>query len=117
MHVAEKVQEGELLWTPRPEFVRDSNVSLYLGWLRQHGGPDLADYDALWRWSVAGPEAFWASQWQYFKVESATPYRQVLDRRTMPGAKWFEGSRVSVRCWNAASSGPAVRSWRSRCSA
>jgi acetoacetyl-CoA synthetase len=95
MATAASVKEGEVLWTPRPEFVRDSNVSRYLDWLRQQGGPDFADYDALWRWSVAEPEAFWASQWQYFKVESATPYRQVLDRRTMPSAKWFEGSRVN----------------------
>ncbi len=40
-------------------------------------------------------EAFWASIWDYFKVQSATPYRQVLDRRIMPGARWFEGSRVN----------------------
>ena len=89
------VQEGELLWTPSAEFARASNVTRYLDWLRGKGGKDLADYDALWRWSVQEPEQFWASMWDYFDVRSETPYRQVLDRRTMPGAKWFEGARVN----------------------
>jgi hypothetical protein len=52
-------------------------------------------YESLRRWSVADIEAFWASIWDYFKVVSSTPYKQVLDRRVMPGAKWFEGSRVN----------------------
>jgi acetoacetyl-CoA synthetase len=89
------VSEGQLLWTPRPEFAQDSNVAHYTRWLRESRGIELSDYEALRRWSVADIEAFWASIWDYFKVVSSTPYKQVLDRRVMPGAKWFEGSRVN----------------------
>ena len=56
---------------------------------------EVADYEALRKWSVTDIEAFWASIWDYFKVQSATPYKQVLDRRIMPGARWFEGSGVN----------------------
>jgi acetoacetyl-CoA synthetase len=90
-----KVSEGELLWTPRPEFARGSNVSKYMDWLRSNRGKDFSDYDALRQWSVTDIEDFWASIWDYFKIESSTPYKQVLDRRIMPGAKWFEGSMVN----------------------
>ena len=89
------VREGELLWTPRPEFARESNVTRYLDWLGRKRGVVLADYGALWRWSVDHCEEFWASLWEYFDVRSDTPYQRVLDRRVMPGAKWFEGSRVN----------------------
>jgi acetoacetyl-CoA synthetase len=87
--------EGQLLWTPSPEFVERSNVARYMTWLKETGNIEVADYEALRKWSVTDIEAFWASIWDYFKVQSATPYQQVLDRRVMPGAKWFEGSRVN----------------------
>ena len=89
------VSEGQLLWTPSPEFAERSNVAQYMTWLRESHRIEVADYEALRKWSVTDIEAFWASIWDYFKVQSATPYKQVLDRRIMPGAKWFEGSRVN----------------------
>src|SRR6478735_7899693 len=89
------VREGQLLWTPRPDFARGSNVAHYISWLSESRGIEFSDYESLRRWSVADIEAFWASIWDYFKVVSSTPYKQVLDRRVMPGAKWFEGSRVN----------------------
>jgi acetoacetyl-CoA synthetase len=87
--------EGELLWTPSPEFAERSNVAQYMTWLKESQGLDFADYEALRKWSVTEIEAFWSSIWDYFKVQSATPFTRVLDRRVMPGAKWFEGSSVN----------------------
>ncbi|HZR33903.1 MAG TPA: acetoacetate--CoA ligase [Nevskia sp.] len=89
------VKEGELLWTPRPEFAANSNLAHYMTWLRQTRKLDFKDYEALRHWSVTEIEDFWASIWDYFKVQSEQPYQRVLDRRVMPGAKWFEGSRLN----------------------
>ena len=89
------ITEGELLWTPRPEFAAKSNIASYMRWLSESRGIEVRDYPALWRWSVSEIDAFWASIWDYFKVHSQAPYERVLDRRDMPGAKWFEGSRVN----------------------
>jgi acetoacetyl-CoA synthetase len=89
------VKEGELLWTPRPEFAADSNMARYMSWLKQTRELDFRDYEALRRWSVTEIEDFWASIWDYFKVQSDQPYLRVLDKRVMPGAKWFEGSRLN----------------------
>jgi acetoacetyl-CoA synthetase len=93
--IGRKVTEGEWLWSPRPEFAGTSQVAQYMGWLDTNRQRRFEDYDALWRWSVAEPEDFWASIWAYFDVQSDQPYLRVLDRRVMPGARWFEGSLVN----------------------
>lgn len=92
---AEVVREGEWLWTPGADRVSSSNLSAYERWLSRERGLRFGGYEDLQRWSVREIEAFWASIWDYFEVISETPYRQVLDRRTMPGARWFEGARVN----------------------
>jgi acetoacetyl-CoA synthetase len=89
------VSEGELLWMPQPDFVQRSNISAFIGWLNDSGRVRVTDYEQLRRWSVTQIEDFWAAIWDYFGVESVTPYKQVLDQRIMPGARWFEGSRVN----------------------
>lgn len=89
------VSEGDLLWTPRPEFVAKSNLARYMTWLKAERGLDFDSYEPLRQWSVTEIEAFWASVWDYFDVQSSSPYSRVLDTRSMPGGKWFEGSRLN----------------------
>jgi acetoacetyl-CoA synthetase len=74
---------------PEPQITR------YQRWLRETRGLEFADYDALWRWSVHDLEAFWRSMWDYFKLESPTPFSRVLSHATMPGARWFDGAQVN----------------------
>ncbi len=83
------VGEGELLWTPKQAFVERSNLHAYMQWLKTERGLDFTEYEPLRQWSVTDIEAFWASIWDYFGVQSGTPYEKVLDSRRMPGAKWF----------------------------
>lgn len=89
------VKEGELLWTPREDFARSSNIAHYMGWLARERGRSFADYAALWDWSVTDLDGFWSSIWDYFGVQSIAPYRSVLSSNAMPGTQWFEGSRVN----------------------
>ncbi len=74
---------------PEPQITR------YLRWLRSTRGLRFADYDALWRWSVSELEAFWQSMWDYFALQSPTPFARVLSSERMPGARWFEGAQVN----------------------
>ncbi len=66
-----------------------------MGWLERERRLDLADYDALWRWSVTDLEGFWSSLWDFFEVRAHTPYERVLGSREMPGAEWFPGARLN----------------------
>jgi len=87
--------DGKLLWTPSPEAVEHTTLTRYRRWLEREHGLAFDDYHALWRWSVGDIEAFWASIWTFFDVQSTQPYTRVLGRRTMPGAEWFPGVELS----------------------
>ena len=89
-------QRPEVLWRPTPADVDAAGATAFMRWLTTERGVDLmGDPDALWRWSVEDLEAFWAAVWDYFDIVSSAPYERVLDRRAMPGARWFEGSLVN----------------------
>jgi acetoacetyl-CoA synthetase len=93
--VPTEVREGDLLWTPSPEWAEQTNIAAFMRWLRTERGLDFADYDSLWQWSVTDLEAFWGAIWDYFGVQASTPPTKVLDRRAMPGAQWFPGARLN----------------------
>ncbi|RMX04795.1 acetoacetate--CoA ligase [Corticibacter populi] len=70
-------------------------IRLYQDWLARTRGLHFDDYDQLWRWSTTELEAFWASIWEYFDIQSHTPYEKVLAENVMPGAHWFTGAQVN----------------------
>jgi acetoacetyl-CoA synthetase len=75
-------------------------ITNYTRWLAERHGlrfdpTSHAGYDALWRWSVDDLRSFWGSIWQYFDVQSPTPYEAVLADERMPGARWFPGAQVN----------------------
>jgi acetoacetyl-CoA synthetase len=86
---------GTLLWEPSRELVERSTMTRYMRWLREARGVVVDDYDALWRWSVDDLDAFWQSIWDFFEVSAATAPERVLGARSMPGAQWFPGARLS----------------------
>jgi acetoacetyl-CoA synthetase len=55
----------------------------------------LDDYWQLHEWSITEPEQFWGEVWEQFGVVTSAPYESVLDRRTLPGARWFTGARLN----------------------
>lgn len=91
----ERIQEGTLLWEPTQERKENSNLNHFMVWLQQNRNLSFDSYDKLWDWSVTELEAFWEAMWEYFDIESSTPYRTVLSARKMPGAKWFEGAKIN----------------------
>ncbi|HEY0395603.1 MAG TPA: acetoacetate--CoA ligase [Candidatus Elarobacter sp.] len=86
--------EGELLWTPDPAVAAESAVARFMRRLAKCGHT-FTTYEELRRWSVTDLDGFWGAAWQFYEIRSSEPYTRVLDRRTMPGAVWFEGSRVN----------------------
>src|SRR3546814_13545477 len=92
---AARVEEGGRLCAPPEALAADAAVERFRYGVNARLGLDLADYDALWHWSIDDSEAFWAAIWAYFDIQSDTPYQRVRSRREMPGVLWFEGSRVN----------------------
>jgi acetoacetyl-CoA synthetase len=75
--------------------VERATMTRYMRWLAAERGRSFDDYEALWDWSVAELEDFWASIWDFFEVEASAPYSKVLAERVMPGARWFEGAELN----------------------
>ncbi len=70
-------------------------IRLYQQWLEKHRGLRFDDFEALWRWSIDEPEAFWMSLWEHDAIDSPVPPTMALADATMPGAKWFPGTQVN----------------------
>jgi acetoacetyl-CoA synthetase len=85
----------EPLWRPSAELVENARLTEFMRWLAAERGLELADYDALWQWSVDDLEGFWAAIWDFFGVEADGDRGTVLAEREMPGARWFPATRLN----------------------
>jgi len=88
-------EDGAVLWEPSAEERERATLARYMAWLAEHHGRSFAGYHELWEWSTSDLEGFWSSLWDFFEVKAATPYRDVLGRRKMPGAEWFTGAELN----------------------
>jgi acetoacetyl-CoA synthetase len=85
----------EILWSPPRDVLQRSRMGQYLAWLAVARDLHFDDYDALWRWSVDEPGAFWRSIWDHFEVIARDqPTADLADAR-MPGARWFPGATLN----------------------
>ena len=86
---------GDILWTPSPERIAASQMTAFIGFLKDKYDLEFEDYDALWKWSVSDLDTFWEAIWSFFEIRSFAPPDQILGRRTQPGAEWFPGAKVN----------------------
>lgn len=86
------------LYTPSRRAADQSLMKQYMNWLFVKKGLYFRDYDDLWEWSVTDLEDFWESIYQFFDVQSYTPYRQLIYRPSendMVGTEWFSGATLN----------------------
>ncbi|MBK9099725.1 MAG: acetoacetate--CoA ligase [bacterium] len=83
------------LWIPSGDRIRTSNFSKYYNFLKREYNLSFSDYNQLHTWSVTESEKFWESIWKFSGIIHSNSYEKVLDKRIMPGANWFEGSRLN----------------------
>ncbi len=83
------------IWRPDAERIASADLTKFTAWLRQTRSLDLPDYESLWRWSTEHLEDFWEAAWQWLGIRAHSGYKQVLEKREMPGAKWFDGATLN----------------------
>ncbi|MDA8352224.1 MAG: acetoacetate--CoA ligase [Firmicutes bacterium] len=93
--MTQTLKEGTLLWKPPSAFQQQTSITKYMNWLKDRKQLEFRDYRELWEWSVREIEDFWESVWEYYDIQSTTPYHSVLSDRNMPGAKWFDGAKLN----------------------
>jgi acetoacetyl-CoA synthetase len=88
-------EEPQLLWEPSEEWIARTTLTRYREWLGSERGLSFGSYEELWRWSADDLDAFWSSIAEFFDVRFSEGGDVVLGDRSMPGAEWFPGTRVS----------------------
>jgi len=79
------------LWSPP---AARAEASQMMAFLRSAGGGH-ADYEALYRWSLAEPGAFWRAVWDFCGVRGEPGERVLEGAHRLPGAHWFPEARLS----------------------
>ncbi|MGY4783724.1 acetoacetate--CoA ligase [Rhodococcus opacus] len=80
-------------WIPTQADIESARITDFARFVTQHHGVRARNYSALWQWSVDDVAGFWRALWEYFDL-GALP-GDVLTDDTMPGARWFPGTRVN----------------------
>jgi acetoacetyl-CoA synthetase len=82
-------------WVPSPGRIANAQITRFHAYARARGAP-AGDYAALWQWSVDEPAAFWDSLFEFTAVIAERGTGPVLrNGDLMPGAAWFEGTRLN----------------------
>lgn len=90
-------KEGTKLWAPNEAFKSQTVMAKYQVWLAEHKGLTFHNYEEMWQWSVDNLEIFWRTIWEFFNIQSATPFEKVLERKEgMIGSKWFTGATFNL---------------------
>lgn len=89
------VTDASPLWQPSPERIEQAAVTRFRAAANARFGLSLADYDALWDWSVAKAEDFWRFLWDWAGVVGDPGPVVLADAGRMPGAQWFPQARLN----------------------
>ncbi|MET0101714.1 MAG: acetoacetate--CoA ligase [Sedimenticola sp.] len=86
----------EPIWQPDSSRIEQANLSRFRRQIESAHNTDLADYPALYRWSLENPEAFWRATWDDGGVIAETRGEVTLEQgELMPGARWFPQARLN----------------------
>ncbi|WP_405497013.1 acetoacetate--CoA ligase [Nocardia sp. NBC_00511] len=80
-------------WVPGAAAIADARITDFARFVQLRDGIRHDDYRSLWEWSVEDIGGFWGALWEYFELGESPDV--VLDSESMPGARWFPGTRVN----------------------
>ena len=120
---------SDALWTPSPERIIKANMTEFLRYVEERGGPPVPDYssDSYWQlheWSVNNPERFWSLTWRFCGIighrgtgGGAERVGVGLDRMCPPdpekGPRWFPDASLNFaeNLLRFTDEEPALSSW------
>jgi acetoacetyl-CoA synthetase len=84
-----------VIWSPSERQLADSAMARFMRFAEARAGEAFADYDELWRWSVSDFGSFWSTMWDFFPMTGERGAGPALAAAAMPGARWFEETRLN----------------------
>lgn len=85
---------GACVWQPDPS-APTSQMTKFREWVADRRKIPLPDYASLQAWSINHLSDFWAEFYDYFEIDSAEPYSNVVSKGVMPDVSWFDGAEVN----------------------
>jgi acetoacetyl-CoA synthetase len=83
------------LWTPSDEAVRAAAMSHFMTAASERTGAQIADYEALHRWSIDDRKAFWALVWDFCGIRGVRGEAILVNGDRMPGAAFFPDAELN----------------------
>ncbi|NEW57598.1 acetoacetate--CoA ligase [Nocardia cyriacigeorgica] len=80
-------------WVPTDRDIAEAKITDFARFVTARTGVPTLDYAALWQWSVDDIPGFWRALWDYFELGDIAG--EVLADESMPGARWFPGTRLN----------------------
>ncbi len=86
---------SQQLWTPTQDAAQSTRMASFMRWLGSQANAPLDTYDALHRFSIDEPQAFWNAVWLYCDVIGDRGSGRIVDGDKMPGARFFADARLN----------------------
>lgn len=85
---------SKLLWKPTAERIRATQMHEFMTRVAARHGI-APEWEALRRWSIDKPEAFWPELLGFVGIEPSAPATSVMSGSGMLGTKWFTGMKLN----------------------
>ncbi|WP_305807212.1 acetyl-coenzyme A synthetase N-terminal domain-containing protein, partial [Stenotrophomonas sp. YIM B06876] len=79
-------------WRPQPAEAERSA----LGQFAKRQGFGIDEYDALWRWSVSEPVAYWSEVWKFTGLQGSLGKTGLSNAADMAAARFFDDGLLNV---------------------
>jgi acetoacetyl-CoA synthetase len=84
------------LWRPSAQRIANANLTRFMQCVSARTSTPLADYDALYAWSLKEPAQFWSELARFADVRADFGSGPAIEHPgQMPGARFFPGARLN----------------------
>ncbi len=90
------LEPNQPMWQPGAERIAAAHVTVFRQFVNQRHGLQLADYEALWQWSIRNLGDFWSAVWDSSDVKAEHRGVQAyVPAESMPDARFFPDARLN----------------------
>ncbi|MDH3388998.1 MAG: acetoacetate--CoA ligase [Gammaproteobacteria bacterium] len=89
------MNELKPLWTPSQASIDAANMTRFIAQVNRNHKLDIADYDALYRWSVDYKEQFWCEVWDFCGIIGDRGERILVNGDNIEHAQWFPDATLN----------------------
>jgi len=85
----------KILWSPSPGQIANANITQFIKYVNSRQSLQISSWEELYRYSVSEIESFWEDLFHFSAFDHSGELLKILSERKMPGARWFEGIKIS----------------------